>query len=719
MLEKPQQLSVCYIWPMQLADWAVECVTFAPTDVDDGDTVTDYMDQERARGITITSASVTFGWLNHKINLLDTPGHIDFTVEVERSLRVLDGAVAILDGTAGVEAQTLSVWNQANHYGLPRLCFINKMDRSGASLDRSVNAIKTKLKIIPLVTQIPMTIGRDFTRIIDLISLKILKWPNQSQTRRDFEVIPLVPDQGQAYEKSINARGVLLEQLAEIDDLIMDRLVANDFDFCKSDSLTVDEIQTAIARATLSGSAVPVLCGSSLKNRGIQPLLDAIVHYLPSPDMLTNNEVPGYAHELCALAFKIIHDRQRGPLVFLRLYAGTITPNMTVYNVNRDCREKVTRLLTAFADEFKEVSEISAGNIAVAVGLKQTVTGDTLVMSASAASFARKDLEKVRAAVTPSQSSKAHRPMPSMLPVLAGLQVPDPMFFCTVEPASAAYQRDLDNALVCLSREDPSLRVSVDTELAQTVLGGMGELHLDVIAERLRTQYKVDAWLGPLQVAYRESVNKTASHTALARSRPGVSVTLRVTPAPGVGMVEGIEMRKNGAFLPTTEKLSSHYANDVLRAVEEAVVLACWRGPLLSYPVMDVSVLLVSLDVARGTPIPVVTACAAECTARVLTAAETHLMEPIMDLEIVVGEEKLGVVLSDLSTQRRATIREIQSREDTRVILASAPLVTLQGYATSLRTTTSGTASFTMQFSCYAPVHQHLHDQTIRSIRGF
>ncbi|XP_046694829.1 ribosome-releasing factor 2, mitochondrial isoform X2 [Silurus meridionalis] len=435
--------------------------TRALGDVDDGDTVTDYMAQERERGITIQSAAVTFDWKEHRINLIDTPGHVDFTLEVERALRVLDGAVAVFDASAGVEAQTLTVWRQAEKHNIPCVCFLNKMDKPGASMSYSVESIKTKLKANPILLQIPIGSGKGFIGVVDLVSKQHMMWRGKTwhEDGRAFETRALQPTDDPEFLEEVNqARATLIEQVAELDDEFAELLLGEYGD--NFDSMPAGKLQEAIRRVTLSRKGVPVLCGSSLKNKGVQPLLDAITTYLPAPDERNHDLVRWYKDDLCALAFKVVHDKQRGPLVFLRIYSGSMKPQSAVYNINRNGTERMSRLLLPFADQHVEIPSLSAGNIALTVGLKQTVTGDTIVSSkASAAAAARRANNKTEGKKGSGQE------MNSL--VLAGVEVPDPVFFCSIEPPSMAKQADLEHALKCLQREDPSLKVRTDPDSGQ------------------------------------------------------------------------------------------------------------------------------------------------------------------------------------------------------------------------------------------------------------
>uniref|UniRef100_A0A8C4QUS0 GTP dependent ribosome recycling factor mitochondrial 2 n=1 Tax=Eptatretus burgeri TaxID=7764 RepID=A0A8C4QUS0_EPTBU len=582
-------------------------------DVDDGDTVTDFMAQERERGITIQSAAVTFHWHDHRINLIDTPGHVDFTMEVERSLRVLDGAVAIFDASAGVEAQTLTVWRQADNYDIPRICFLNKMDKPTASFELSVDNIKEKLNIKPIVLQ----------------------------------------------------------------------------------------VRNSIRKVTLARAGVPLLCGSALKNRGVQPLLNAVVDFLPAPIERRHNFLQWYGNDPVALAFKVCNDQQRGPLVFLRLYGGALSAHSSIFNISRNCTERLSRLLLGFADQHVEIPQVTAGNIAIAVGLKKTVTGDTLVASKKSAIAAS---QRAREANTPpNEGSHEAGGIEVILPVLAGVDVPEPVFFCTVEPPSAAKQQNLDHALACLQREDPSLKVHLDPESGQTVLSGMGELHIEIIQDRIHREYGIEAYLGPLQVAYKETTTRPACVTgSLERHQAemlhSASVELSVQPQPGAGPICITWAPSEGHVLRP----------EVMESVRSGIECGASQGPILGYPVQDVRVCVQSVTVNPGTSLAILSACTVQCLHKALLQAGGQILEPLMMLEILVPEEHLSCVLADLA-QRRGSVFSIHARRDRQVIVGSVPLADMMGYSTTLRTLTSGTASFSLEPSGYksmSPVEQ-------------
>uniref|UniRef100_A0AAQ6AN02 Ribosome-releasing factor 2, mitochondrial n=1 Tax=Amphiprion ocellaris TaxID=80972 RepID=A0AAQ6AN02_AMPOC len=665
--------------------------TRALGDVDDGDTVTDFMAQERERGITIQSAAVTFDWKSHRINLIDTPGHVDFTLEVERALRVLDGAVAVFDASAGVEAQTLTVWRQAEKHHIPCVCFLNKMDKPAANLSFSIESIKQKLKANPVLLQIPVGSGKNFTGVVDLLTNQKLIWKLKSMRDdgRVFEIKALdQSDDPELLQVVGEARTALIEQVADLDDEFAELLLTNFSD--NFDAVPSIKLQEAIRRVTLARKGVPVLCGSSLRNKGVQPLLDAITAYLPAPNERHHDLVRWYKDDLCALAFKVLHDKQRGPLVFLRIYSGTLKPQTAIHNINRNSTERMSRLLVPFADQHVEIPSMTAGNIALTVGLKQTVTGDTIVSSKAAAAAA------ARRAQNDSGAEKKGGEHANI--ILSGVEVPDPVFFCTIEPPSMAKQADLENALNCLQREDPSLKVRVDPDSGQTILCGMGELHIEIIHDRIRREYGIETHLGPLQVAYRETIlNEVSTTDTLDRTvgerRHVVTVELAVRPVDITSVGGSCE-------ITFTEKLEGQLLPGVKEAVENGVHSSYLQGPLLGYPVQGISTLIQDVTIEPGTSAAMVSACVSRCMLKALRLAGGQVLEPVMSLEVTVGEEHLSSVLGDLA-QRRGTVRDIQSRHDNKVLLATVPLAEMMGYSTILRTVTSGNATFSLELDAY------------------
>ncbi|KAF0038907.1 hypothetical protein F2P81_009391 [Scophthalmus maximus] len=680
--------------------------TRALGDVDDGDTVTDFMAQERERGITIQSAAVTFDWRSHRINLIDTPGHVDFTLEVERALRVLDGAVAVFDASAGVEAQTLTVWRQAEKHHIPCVCFLNKMDKPAANLSFSIESIRQKLKANPVLLQIPVGSGKNFTGVVDLLTNQKLIWKIKSMgdDGRMFESKPLdQSDEPELMQEVNEARAALIEQVADLDDEFAELLLTDFSD--NFDAVPPVKLQEAVRRLTLARKGVPVLCGSSLRNKGVQPLLDAIIAYLPAPNERHHDLVRWYKDDLCALAFKVLHDKQRGPLVFLRIYSGTLKPQTAVHNINRNSIERMSRLLVPFADQNVEIPSMTAGNIALTVGLKQTVTGDTIVSSKASAAAA--------ALRAHSDNGAGEKRGDHATVLLSGVEVPDPVFFCTIEPPTMAKQADLENALNCLQREDPSLKVRVDPDSGQTVLCGMGELHIEIIHDRIRREYGIETDLGPLQVAYRETVLHEAS-TADTLDRTFGERRHVVTVELGVRPVDSASGSCDFAF---TEEVEGKLSQEMKDAVENGVQSSYLQGPLLGYPLLGVTTLIHSVNIEPGTSPAMVSACVSRCMDKALRLAGGQVLEPVMSLEVTIEEEQLGSVLGDLA-QRRGTVRDIQSRHDNKVLLATVPLAEMMGYSTILRTITSGNATFSLELDTYKAMNPQDQNTLLKRVAG-
>ncbi|KAG8010597.1 Ribosome-releasing factor 2, partial [Nibea albiflora] len=664
--------------------------TRALGDVDDGDTVTDFMAQERERGITIQSAAVTFDWKSYRINLIDTPGHVDFTLEVERALRVLDGAVAVFDASAGVEAQTLTVWRQAEKHHVPCVCFLNKMDKPGAKLNLSIESIKQKLKANPVLLQIPVGTGKNFSGVVDLLTNQKLMWKLSSSgdDGRMFESKPLDQSHEPELVQEVNeARMALIEQVADLDDEFAELLLTDFGD--NFDAVPAVKLQEAVRRLTLARKGVPVLCGSSLKNKGVQPLLDAITAYLPAP-----NE---RHHDLV-----LSTDKQRGPLVFVRIYSGTLKPQTAVHNINRNSIERMSRLLVPFADQPVEIPSMTAGNIALTVGLKQVTP-----------SSHRRLRQQLQPAGPTTMADWGRSEGEHASVVLSGVEVPDPVFFCTIEPPTMAKQADLENALTCLQREDPSLKVRVDPDSGQTILCGMGELHIEIIHDRIRREYGIETHLGPLQVAYRETILHEVSTTdtldrTVGERRHVVTVELTVSP---------VDIFSSGGSCEFAEELGEQLAAEMKEAVENGVHSSHLQGPLLGYPLLGVSTLIQRVHVEPGTSPTMVSACVSRCMLKALRLAGGQVLEPVMSLEVTVGEGHLGTVLGDLA-QRRGTVQDIQSRHDNKVLLAAVPLAEMMGYSTVLRTLTSGNATFSLELDTYEAMNPQDQNTLLKRLSG-
>ncbi|KAH9490780.1 G elongation factor, mitochondrial 2 [Bulinus truncatus] len=693
-------------------------------DVDRGDTVMDYMEQERERGITITSAVITFNWKGHKINLTDTPGHVDFTIEVERALRVLDGAVAVLDASAGVEAQTFTVWRQADHYHIPRIVYLNKMDKNGASLALCLDSLRRKLHADPLVVNLPIGSGRDFSGVYDLIHMESVEWNDAtSKNGVTFERKPIQAGDAE-YEKILKARSDLIGKLADLDENIADLVLCD----TKIENFSPQALISAIRSATLKRSIVPVLCGSSLKNKGVQPLLDGITYYLPSPMDMTYGFAKYYGSHLCALVFKVIHDKQRGPLTFIRLYSGMLKTGSSVYNINRGKSEKTSRLLQVYADELRDISTAVAGNIVALAGLKETYTGDTITSSlktaqeASRAYIHEKGLgtsdqtEVTKSGDETAEAEEVDSLTSDMVPILAGLAIPDPVFFCSIEPSSLSVQKNLDDALANLQKEDPSLKVEVNVETGQTVLSGMGELHLDIIKSRLEKEYGLDVDLGPLQIAYRETILDDIEVTeVISKELAGRNqfVHMKLSLHPDIN-----EREFKHVYLMRSTDHPLVIKHKVLKAIDAGIKSGLSHGSLLNFPVIHTSVCLHEFTTHHHTTLPMITACAALAVKKALKQVHSVLLEPMMAMEISTDDEKFDAVMADLA-KRRSHIMNVTTRQNCRIIYTLTPLQELLGYATTLRTITSGTATCSMELANYEKMTQEETNKVIDRMSGF
>jgi elongation factor G len=667
-------------------------VNYKIGEVHDGAATMDYMVQEQERGITITSAATTcfwkppagpFGNQSFRINIIDTPGHVDFTIEVERSLKVLDGAVAVFDGVAGVEPQSETVWRQADRYKVPRICFVNKMDRAGANFVRSVDSIKDRLNVKPVPIQWPLGLEEKHEGIIDIVAMKALRFSDDKLgSEWKVEEIP-----EEFADDCALARERLLEAVAEVDDKLMERYLEGDTDY------TELEIWNALREGTLSFKLVPVLCGAAFKNKGVQQLLDGVINLLPSPlekppmvgtdpdDFDVKIERKASDDEpFSALAFKIIND-PHGNLTFFRVYSGTISSGTTVLNSTKGKKERIGRLLRMHANKREEIKEIQAGNIAAAVGLKTAMTGDTLCS-------------------------------PDHPVLLERMEFPDPVISVAVEPKTKVDQTKLGEALQKLAAEDPSFRTNTDQETGQTIISGMGELHLEIIVDRLKREFNVEANVGKPEVAYRESINKSARVEGKYIKQSGGHgmyghVWLEIEPAEkGAGFV--FENKIVGGVVP----------KEFIPSVEKGIKGAMERGVLAGYPVIDVYAAIVDgsyheVD-SSGPAFEVAASLAFQDGVK---KAGLHLLEPVMDVEVVVPEDFMGEVIGDLNS-RRGAVSGMEMRGVMQVIRAVVPLATMFGYATDLRSKTQGRATYTMQFKEYQAVPNNIAEEIIAKVKG-
>jgi elongation factor G len=636
--------------------------------VDEGTTVTDWMAQERERGITITSAAVTCYWREHQINIVDTPGHIDFTAEVQRSLRVLDGGIVVFDGTAGVEPQSETVWRQARLFGVPLLAFINKMDKLGADFAHAVETIRERLKAHPLPIQWPMGAESGFRGVVDLLAWKAVIWADELGTVAQ-EVS--VPEEVEA--DAWVAREEMIETIVETDDGLMEQ-------YLEGEEITEGDLRAALRQATLRGDLQPVLCGSSLRNKGVQLLIDAIVDFLPSPEDVPpvrgENPKKGTIEErpadpdapLAALVFKIATDPYVGRLAYFRIYSGKISRGNVYLNPTKGIRERIPKLLRMFADRREEVDELSAGDIGATLGLKNTFTGDTL--------------------------SAMHAPI-----ILETIRFPEPVISVAVEPRTVADQDRLNEALQRLAEEDPTFRVRLDEGTGQTVISGMGELHLEILVDRMLREFNVQANVGKLRVSYKETVTLTSQVSVvfdrmLAGKPQCARVVLEVGPAE-MGGASRFETRLRPQDLPPA----------CVEAVRAGALESLDSGFLAGYPVVGVVVRLVEAETHPEFSTEMAfKAAGAQAFRQAVEAAAPVLLEPLMDVEVVLPEEFVGEVLGDLNA-RDANVQMMEARPGGgQAVRAYAPLVRMFGYATDLRSMTQGRGTFTMEFHHYAPV---------------
>ena len=649
-------------------------------EVHEGAATMDWMDQERERGITITSAATTCFWKEHRINIIDTPGHVDFTVEVERSLRVLDGAVAVFCGVGGVEPQSETVWRQADKYGVPRIAFVNKMDRVGSDFDNAVQMMRERLGARPVPVQIPVKLDETFQGVIDLIREVYFFYADDLPDSQPEE-LPIPRDMA---ERAAEARGKLLEAAADVDD---------DFahHYLEGTAFTEADVKRAVRKGTLSGKLVPVFAGSAFKNKGVKLLLDGVVDYLPSPSDLP----PTQAHRpddgepilleprddapFAALAFKIMADKYVGKLTFFRVYSGTLEKGSQVLNATRGTTERVGQIVAMHADKREDLDEVRAGDIAAAVGMKRVTTGDTL--------------------------TEKKTPL-----LLETMHFPEPVMSVAIEPKSKADEDNLQKAMVRLSEEDPTFHVRLNEETGQTLIQGMGELHLEILVERMRREFGVDANVGKPQVAYRETITKTVVHRARFVRQSGGrgqygDVEVRLAP-----IASGFEFENKiqGGVIPR------EYVPSVERGLREAME----SGVLAGYPMVGIKATLLDGSYHEVDSSEIAFRIAGSMALREgAEKAEPRLLEPIMDVEVMVPEDYLGDVLGDLNA-KRGRIVGMFVRSEAQVIAAAVPLSEMFGYVNRLRSLTQGRGVFTMQFSRYEPLPDSLEGQLVSRIRG-
>ncbi|WP_275693181.1 elongation factor G [Nocardioides sp. TF02-7] len=659
-------------------------------DTHEGSATMDWMEQEQERGITITSAATTCWWKDHQINIIDTPGHVDFTVEVERSLRVLDGAVAVFDGVAGVEPQTMTVWRQANKYSVPRMCFVNKLDRTGADFFRCVDMMVERLNSTPLVLQLPIGAESDFIGVVDLVGMRALVWRGETAIGEDYEV-EAIP--AELEEQAAEYREKLLETLADADDAVMEK-------YLEGEELSVEEIDAAIRRATLADKVNPVLCGTAFKNKGVQPLLDAVVKFLPSPldieaivgtksedDDTEVTRKPSDSEPFSGLAFKIASDPHLGKLYYVRVYSGKLEAGATVLNSVTGRKERIGKVYQMHANKREEIASVGAGQIVAVMGLKDTRTGHTLCDQANPV-------------------------------VLESMTFPAPVIEVAIEPKTKSDQEKLGVAIQRLSEEDPTFVVKTDEETGQTIIAGMGELHLEVFVDRMKREFKVEATVGKPQVAYRETIRqKVANHSYTHKKQTGgsgqfakVVVSLEPNIDPETGTGAGYEFANN----VTGGRVPKEYIPSVDQGGQEAMEF----GILAGYPMVDVKYTLEDgayHDVdSSELAFKIAGLQAFKEAAR---QAKPVLLEPMFAVEVTTPESFLGTVIGDINS-RRGQIRAQEERHGDIVVSALVPLSEMFGYVGDLRSKTSGQASYSMEFDSYAEVPTNIADEIIKKARG-
>jgi elongation factor G len=656
-------------------------------EVHEGAATMDWMEQEQERGITITSAATTCQWDGHTINIIDTPGHVDFTVEVERSLRVLDGAVAVFDAVAGVEPQSEQVWRQATKYHVPRICFVNKLDRVGAEFHRCVDMIVTRLKAVPLVVQLPIGAEADFRGVIDLVAMKALVWSAEAEKGEMYDTVDIPASHAEA---AAEYRDKLFETIAEHDDEMMEL-------YLEGKEPSEEALIAAIRRATIASKLTPVLCGSAFKNKGVQPMLDAVVRYLPSP--LDVGAVEGHAvgdesavmtrepdedAPVSALAFKIMSDQHLGKLTFVRIYSGTLTAGTQVLNSTKDHKERIGKIYRMHANKREEIERASAGQIVAVMGLKNTTTGDTL--------------------------SDAAKPV-----ILESMSFPAPVISVAIEPKTKSDQEKLGTAIQRLSEEDPTFQVRTDDDTGQTIISGMGELHLEVLVERMKREFRVEANVGKPQVAYRETIRREVEKVSYTHKKQTggsgqyAKVIIGIKPTGGKG---------DGGYEFVNAVTGGRIPREYIPAVDEGIQEAMEFGVVAGYPLVDVQVTLRDggyheVD-SSELAFKIAGSMAFKEAAR---GADPVLLEPIFSVEVITPDDYMGEVIGDLNS-RRGHIQAMEERAGARVVKALVPLSEMFGYVGDLRSKTQGRASYSMQFDSYAEVPKSVAEEIIKKVRG-
>ncbi|CAN5173468.1 elongation factor G [soil metagenome] len=665
-------------------------VNYKIGEVHDGGATMDWMEQEQERGITITSAATTCWWKDHQINIIDTPGHVDFTVEVERSLRVLDGAVAVFDGVAGVEPQSENVWRQADKYGVPRMCFVNKLDRTGASFDFCVKTIRERLGAVPLVLQVPIGAEGDFIGVVDLVGQRALVWRGETAIGEDYTVEEIPADLA---DVAAEARTALVETLADHDDEFAEI-------YLDGGELTVEIIKAAIRRATLAASLNPVVCGTAFKNKGVQPLLDAVIDYLPSPmdvgdivghdardESIEITRAPNETAPFSSLAFKVATDPHLGKLTYLRVYSGRLESGSFVLNVTKGRKERIGKIYQMHANKREEIASVGAGQIVAVMGLKDTTTGETLADPA--------------------------KPV-----VLESMTFPDPVIQVAIEPKTKSDQEKLGTAIQRLAEEDPTFQVHTDEETGQTIIAGMGELHLDILVDRMKREFSVEANVGKPQVAYRETIKRRVENVSYTHKKQtggsGQFAKVNITIEP-TGPLTGGE----GGYEFVNDVSGGRIPREYIPSVDAGAQDAMQFGVLAGYPMVDVRVILNdgayhdvdSSELAfklAGT----------QAFKEAARKADPVILEPVFFVEVTTPEDYMGDVIGDLNSRRGQVNAMEEAMGGAKIIKALVPLSEMFGYVGDLRSKTSGRASYSMQFDSYAEVPKNVAEEIIKKARG-
>ncbi len=659
--------------------------TYKIGEVHEGAATMDWMEQEQERGITITSAATTCFWADHQINIIDTPGHVDFTVEVERSLRVLDGAVAVFDGVAGVEPQSMTVWRQATKYNVPRICYINKLDRTGASFDYCVKTIRERLNTDPVLLQLPIGAESDFLGVVDLVYMKALTWRGETKMGEDYTIEEIPADLKEAAEA---AHTQLVERAADVDDEIMEM-------YLEGEEPSPEQIKKAIRKGILGNEFTAVVCGTSFKNKGVQPLLDAVIDYLPSPmdvpaidgfkpgnESVELERHPDVTEPLSALAFKIAADPHLGKLIFVRVYSGVLKAGSQVLNATKGKKERIGKIYQMHANKREEIAEIGAGMICAVMGLKDTATGETLCD-------------------------------PNDPIILESMEFPNPVIEQAIEPKTKSDQEKLSNAIQRLAEEDPTFRVHTDEDTGQTIIAGMGELHLDVLIDRMKREFKVEANIGKPQVAYRETLRRKVEKVEYTHKKQTggsgqfgrVIIDLEPTePGSGYEFVNAV----TGGRIP----------REYIPAVDQGIKEAMQFGVLAGYPVDNIKVTLTDgayHDVDSSEM--AFKLAGSQAFKEAARKADPAILEPMMAVEVTTPEDYLGTVIGDLNA-RRGHVQSMDEQHGNRVVRALVPLSEMFGYVGDLRSKTSGQASYSMEFDSYAETPRNISEEIVAKARG-